>query len=83
MRSSKISPAAGGISIVLGLIGIFTGIYIIGGIIGIAGLILGFIGYPENRKVSLIGIFLSLAAIAWTLIFYTLWDAIFPFVTVF
>ncbi len=78
MRKSKLAPIAGPLSIILGLIGIITGIYIIGGYLGIAGLILGLISYDDtdNKAVSYIGIALSLIAIAWMLIFFSLWDKI-------
>lgn len=78
MKKSKIAPIAGPLSIILGLIGIFTGIYIIGAYVGIVGLLLGLTSYADtdNKPVSYIGIVLSLAAIAWTLIFFSLWDKI-------
>lgn len=69
---------AGPISIILGIIGIATGIYIIGALLGIVGLLFGIVGYADtdNTVVSYIGIFASLAAVAWTCIFYSLWDKI-------
>lgn len=78
MKKSKLAPIAGPISIILGLVGFITGIYIIGGYLGIIGLIFGLISYADtdNKTVSHIGITLSLIAIAWTCIFYTLWDHI-------
>lgn len=78
MKRSKLAPIAGPISIILGLVGFFTGIYIIGGYLGIIGLIFGLIIYADtdNETISHIGITLSLIAIAWTCIFYLLWDHI-------
>lgn len=78
MKKSKLAPIAGPLSIILGLIGIFTGIYIIGGHLGIARLIFGLISYADtdNKVVSYIGIALSLIAVAWMLIFFSLWDKI-------
>lgn len=65
MKKSKLAPIAGPAAIILG-------------IIGIAGLIFGLISYADtdNKTVSYIGIVLSEIAIAWTCIFYYLWDVI-------
>lgn len=78
MKKSKLAPISGPAAIILGIIGIATGIYIIGGIIGVVGLIFGLISYADtdNKTVSYIGIVLSVVAIAWTCIFYYLWDVI-------
>ncbi|MBO5208027.1 MAG: hypothetical protein J6B68_01645 [Lachnospiraceae bacterium] len=79
MKKSKLAPIAGPASIILGVIGIITGIYIIGGILGIIGLILGLISYADTNKntISYIGVILSTVAIAWTCIFYYLWGALY------
>lgn len=62
----KIAPIAGYISIVLGIIGIATGIYIIGGFIGVIGLLFALSGYGYiNIKLIYIGIFLNNLAILW------------------
>ncbi|MBO5209840.1 MAG: hypothetical protein J6B68_10955 [Lachnospiraceae bacterium] len=78
MKGFKIAPVAGVISIILGIIGIATGIYIIGTIFGTIGVIFGLISYADtkNTVLSYIGIFLSMAAVAWTCIFYYLWAVI-------
>lgn len=79
MNTSKLAPIAGPASIILGIIGIVTGIYIIGGLLGIIGLIFGLISYADtnNKIVSYIGIVLSVVAIAWTCIFYYLWGSMY------
>ena len=78
MKESKFAPIAGPLSIILGIIGIATGIYIIGAFIGLIGLIMGFINYDssDSKVMAYIGIALSDLAIAWTCIFYVLWDNI-------
>jgi len=78
MKKSKLAPIAAPASIILGIIGIITGIYAIGGLIGVAGWIFGLIGYGDtnNSRLSCIGVILSVIAIAWTCIFYTLWDTV-------
>lgn len=78
MNESKIATIAGPVSIILGIIGIATGIYIVGGIIGTVALIFGFLSYSDstNKAVTYIGIVLSILAIAWTCTFYILWDKI-------
>ena len=78
MKESKFAPIAGPLSIILGIIGIATGIYIIGAFIGLIGLIFGYINYDgsESKAIAYIGIILSNVAIAWTCIFYILWDNI-------
>lgn len=75
---TMLTKLSGPISIILGAIGIVTGIYIIGGILGVIGLLFGLSCYADtdNRIVAYIGIFLSLAAVAWTCIFYSIWDSI-------
>ena len=67
MKESKLAPFAGIISIVLGIVGIVTVQYFIGGILGAIGFIFGIISYADTDKkvISYIGIFLSLAAVAW------------------
>ena len=67
MKESKLAPFAGFISIILGVIGIATAHYIVGGILGVIGFIFGIISYADTDKkvLSYIGIFLSLAAVAW------------------
>lgn len=78
MKESKLAPFSGALSIILGIVGILTGIYAIGGILGTLGFIFGVISYADTDKkvLSYIGIFLSFCAVAWTCIFYILWDAI-------
>lgn len=78
MKESKFAPIAGPLSIILGIIGIATGIYIIGAFIGLIGLIMGFINYEvaDSKVMAYIGIILSNVAIAWTCTFYILWDKI-------
>lgn len=78
MKKSKLAPISGPISIILGIIGIATGIYIIGGFLGAIGLIFGLICYADtdNKVLAYIGIVLSLVASAWTCIFFYLWDVI-------
>lgn len=78
MKKSKLAPIAAPASIILGIIGIITGIYIIGGILGVIGWIFGLIGYSDsgNPRLACIGVILSVIAVAWTCIFYSLWDAI-------
>lgn len=67
MRPSKIAPIARGLSIVIGIIGIATGVYIIGAFLGIVGYILGLISHidTDNKLVARIGIVLSSVAIIW------------------
>lgn len=79
MKKSKLAPISGPASIILGVIGIITGIYIIGGLLGIIGLIFGLISYADTNKntISCIGVILSTVAIGWTCIFYYLWGALF------
>lgn len=76
MKESKLAPIVGPISIILGIIGILTGIYFIGAFIGTIGFIFGLISYADtdNKPVSYLGIILSEAAIAWTLIFCIMWN---------
>lgn len=77
MKKSKLAPISGPASIILGIVGIFTGTYIIGGFLGIAGLIFGLISYADtdNKAISYIGIILSLIAIAWICILCIVWAA--------
>lgn len=78
MKKSKFAPISGPASIILGIIGIATGIYVIGGILGAIGLIFGLICYADtnNKVLAYIGIVLSWAASAWACIFLYLYDAI-------
>lgn len=78
MKDSKLAPIAGPLSIILGIIGIATGIYIIGAFIGLVGLIMGFVNYDssDSKVMAYIGIILSILAIIWTCTFYILWDNI-------
>lgn len=78
MKESKLAPIAGPLSIILGIIGIATGIYIIRAFIGLVGLIMGFINYEgsESKVLAYIGIILSNLSIVWTCTFYILWDKI-------
>ncbi len=68
---NTLTQLSGIISIILGIVGIATGIYIIGGILGAIGLIFGLISYADtdNKVLAYIGIILSCAAVAWTCIF--------------
>lgn len=62
----KVAPIAGYISIVLGVIGIVTGVYVIGGFIGVVGLLFAFSGYGYiNIKLTYAGVFLNNLAILW------------------
>ena len=76
MKKSKLAPISGPASIILGIIGIATGIYYIGGLLAIVGLLLGFICYLDtgNKIVAYIGIVLCNVAITWTWFFYYVWD---------
>lgn len=78
IKKSKLAPIAAPASILLGIIGIITGIYIIGGILGVIGWIFGLIGYNDsgNPWLACIGVILSAIAVACTCIFYTLWDVV-------
>ncbi len=66
-ESSTLGTVTGVISIVLGVAGIATGVYVFGGPIGIVGVIFSLISalHVENRIIPMIGIILSLAAVGW------------------
>ncbi len=78
MKESKLAPFAGFISVILGIVGIITAHYVIGGILGAIGFIFGVISYADTDKkvLSYIGIFLSLTALAWLFILCVFWNAI-------
>ena len=62
----KVAPIAGYIAILLGIIGIITGQYVIGGFIGVIGLLCSFAGYGYiNTKLTYIGVILNELAILW------------------
>lgn len=44
----------GGISIILGIIGIVTGIYIIGGLLGVIGLLFELLSYADTDNLKMI-----------------------------